>query len=82
MSYKVLYTETICSSGSMKLKGRIYLSSREGKKRVFSGIEVTVGKRSLVISGHNLKIIEEHLPLLKEKIAELKERDFSHEKDT
>lgn len=81
MSYKVLHTETIYSSGSIKLKGRIYLSNKDGKKRVFSGIEVSVGKRSLVISGHNLQIIEEMLPLLKEKVDALKGMDYSYEKE-
>lgn len=81
MAYKVLHTENIYSSGSMKLKGRIYLSNKNGKMRVFSGIEITIGNRSLVISAHNLSIIEELLPTLGEKVNALREMDFSHEKD-
>lgn len=81
MAYKVLHTENIYSSGSMRLKGRIYLSNKDGRTRIFSGIEISIGTRSLVISGHNLKVIEDLLPKLKEKVEELRNLDFSHKKE-
>ena len=80
MSYKVLYSETLHSSSSMRLKGKVYLSTRGEKKQVFSGIEISIGNKNLVISEHNLDIIEENLDLLKQKVAELKQKDFSHMK--